>query len=90
MIRTVKYHINQYSLSASCIKQRAVCPLAKIMTAAVNLRVMCNADSNTGRFECILFIHNKAECGTQKDKEQLLDVMKQICQQCQQQTPKQR
>ena len=90
MKRTVKYHIAQHSLTASCIKPRAICPLAKFMTPAVNLRVMCNSNPNTGRFECIIFIHNKAECGTQKNKEEILDVMQQICPQCQQYREKQR
>ncbi len=84
MSQTVKYRVTENAISAFCTKPRARCYLCDMFAPLRNMLVF-NERKKDGRFEVTVFLRNRHEYNVQQGKAAVLDVMKQICPQCQKQ-----
>ncbi|MBE6461007.1 MAG: hypothetical protein E7007_03855 [Alphaproteobacteria bacterium] len=84
MSKNVKYHVAETSVAAVCKKTRARCPLINCFTPLENLRVSVGNDANAW-FECVVFFCNRDQYDLEQGKKDILDIMKQVCSQCQKQ-----
>ena len=82
MSQTVKYHVFDYAVSAVCKKPRARCFLCEMLQPLTNMLVAAENKRN-GYFECTVFMCNRGAYDVKKGKAAILDIMKQLCPQCQ-------
>jgi len=79
---TVQYRTAENSVTAHCTNPRQRCPLFSFFAPLCNLRVLGNVVGKHG-FECVVILRNRREYDIKRGKAQVLDVMKQVCPQCQ-------
>lgn len=79
---TVQYRMSAHSVTAYCTNPRQRCLLYRCFAPLQNLRVIGN-EVGKHNFECVVILRNIKDYDVKKGKAQVLDVMKQVCPQCQ-------
>lgn len=80
---TIQYTVRTGTVSARCTNPRQRCMLYSFFAPLPNLRVIGEKKSKSA-FECTVFLRNKSTYDVNKGKQQILEIMKQVCPKCQQ------
>ncbi len=84
MSKNIKYRVSETTVTATCKNPRNRCMLINFFTPLRNLRVLTGKNANKW-FECVVMLRNREEYDVEKGKADILDIMKQVCPQCQKQ-----
>lgn len=79
---TVQYRVAENSVTAHCTNPRQRCLLYPFFAPLQNLKVI-GSEVGKHSFECVVILRNRSEYDVAQGKAQVLDVMKQVCSQCQ-------
>lgn len=84
MSQNIQYHVSKAGVTVCCTNPRARCLLYSFFAPLKNMRVL-GTKKGKERFECTVFLRNRTEYNVEEGKAAVLDVMKQVCPQCQKQ-----
>ena len=79
---TIQYTIHAGAVTARCHNPRQRCMLYSFFAPLPNVRIVGEKKSKSA-FECTIFLRNKSTYDVNQGKQQILEVMKQVCPKCQ-------